>query len=248
VSTPGAWLARTTFDGEPLARVIAIPYAGGGTASYAGWARALAPHRIEIIPIKLPGREHRLSEPPIAEMTTIVDAIAAAAATLDDAPLALFGYSMGALIAFEVARALAAMGAPPAHLFAAAAAAPHVPRTAAPIHRLPDDELLEAVDHRYGGLPPAVRQHPELKQLVVPPLRADLTIVEQYRVVSGPPLACDLSAFSGRDDPLIDATHVDRWREITTGRFERRVFAGDHFFLRTSAPAIREAIARSLIG
>jgi surfactin synthase thioesterase subunit len=247
VSPSSAWLARAPFAGTPRARVFAIPYAGGGAAAYAGWARALTPRHIEIIPVKLPGREHRLTEPPVAEMAPIVDALATAAAAFHDAPLALFGYSMGALIAFEVARTLAERGTPPAHLFAAAAAAPHVPRTAAPIHRLPDDELLEAVHHRYGALPREVRRHPELKQIVVPPLRADLALVEQYRCASGPPLACDLSAFSGRDDTLIDATHVDRWREITTGRFERRIFAGDHFFLRTSAPAIQEAIVHALI-
>ena len=168
------WLLVPVPKAQATMRLFCFGGAGSGAAGYVPWARALASPSVEVCAVRLPGRESRLHEPPFSRIDDLNDDLAAALRPQMDRPYCLFGHSMGALIAFELARTARDRGWPlPAHLFVSGARAPQVPRTEAPLHELPDAEFIEAVAVRYAGIPAAVREHRELMDLVLPALRAD---------------------------------------------------------------------------
>jgi medium-chain acyl-[acyl-carrier-protein] hydrolase len=139
---------------------------------------------------------------------------------------------MGAWLAFELARALRRKCVPlPELLIVAAACAPHFPLHESPIHTLSDEELVETVARRYGGIPTAVRNSPELLKLLLPSLRADLRMVETYRFDEEPPLDVEVFALGGSDDPAVSAAQLDGWRRHTARAFSVRFMPGGHFFL-----------------
>jgi len=213
-------------------RLICLAGAGSGAAGYVPWARALAAQPVELCAVRLPGRESRLQEPPFVRVDALIDALAPAVRSQLDRPYCFFGHSMGALLAFELTRAIRDRHWPaPEHLFVSAARAPHVPSADAPLHRLPDPEFVDAVSTRYGGIPAAVLEHQELMDLVLPALRADLAMVECYDYRAAEPLACPITAFGGLQDPRVTEEALDAWGEQTLGPFSRRMFPGDHFYL-----------------
>src|SRR5262245_13516853 len=147
--------------GAARLRLLCFPHAGGGTALYRSWAGALPPG-VELGIALLPGREARLHEPPIDRMDTLVASLLKDIAPYLDRPYALFGHSLGALVAFELARALRAAGAPaPRALLVSANPAPQLVHDDPPIHDLPEPLFLEEI-RRYGGMPATVLQSPEL--------------------------------------------------------------------------------------
>ncbi|HVB37031.1 MAG TPA: alpha/beta fold hydrolase, partial [Vicinamibacterales bacterium] len=226
------WLLVPVPKPQAAARLICLAGAGSGAAGYVPWARALAAQPVEVCAVRLPGRESRLHESPVARIDDLITQLAPALRPQLDRPYCLFGHSMGALIAFELARAIRDRDWPrPAHLFVSAARAPHVPSDETPLHDLPDAEFVEAVSTRYGGIPAAVREHRELMDLVLPALRADLTLVECYDYRAAAPLDCPITAFGGRQDPGVTEAALDAWREQTAGPFVRHMFSGDHFYL-----------------
>jgi medium-chain acyl-[acyl-carrier-protein] hydrolase len=147
---------------------------------------------------------------------------------------ALVGHSMGAWLAYELARELRRRGARlPELLVVAASRAPHLPLDESQVHTFPDDELADAVDRRYGGIPAAVRNSPELLRLVLPALRADLQMVETYEYFEEPPLEVEIFALGGSHDPAVSAAQLEGWRRHTSRGFSLRLMPGGHFFLFT---------------
>jgi surfactin synthase thioesterase subunit len=139
---------------------------------------------------------------------------------------------MGAWLAFELVRSLRQHNVQmPRLLFVAAARAPHLPLNEPPIHVLTDEELVEAVDRRYGGIPARVRNSPELLQLLLPSLRADLQMVETYDFREEPPLDVEIVAMGGTADPAVSAAQLEGWRQHTTKGCSVRLVPGGHFFL-----------------
>src|SRR5262249_5081475 len=105
-------------------RLFCFPYAGGGSVIYRPWIASLAT-AAAVCPARLPGRETRLREEPIATMHALIDALTAVIEPYLDRPFAFFGHSMGAAIGFELARSLRRHGKPlPFALYIAAARAP----------------------------------------------------------------------------------------------------------------------------
>jgi medium-chain acyl-[acyl-carrier-protein] hydrolase len=197
------------------------------------WRRKL-PEAIEVIPVELPGRWGRSGEPPATELAKLAVDIAAEARSVADLPIALLGYSMGAVLAFEVARVSAARGwFEPVHLFVAARPAPHVDGPSRPLSHLPDDELLLAASRDLGALPPELLDDQEMRELALEVLRIDLPLLERHRHVSGPPLACPITAFAGTHDEFVPVANVERWQELTRGAFAMTTFDAAHFFLRS---------------
>jgi surfactin synthase thioesterase subunit len=179
-------------------------------------------------------------------MDALVSSIADGAAF--EAPYALFGHSLGAVVAYEVARALAARDRPaPGRLFVSGHAAPSLPRVLPAIGGLPDEPFMEEVQRRHGGLPPEALDDPDIKGALVSALRADYAIVETYDPEPRPPLTEPISVFAGTEDLLSDAD-LNRWQDHTTAPLVVRRFPGGHFYLRERvAPALRE-IARTARG
>jgi surfactin synthase thioesterase subunit/glycosyltransferase involved in cell wall biosynthesis len=217
------------IDSAPLPRLFWFPHAGGGAAS----AQVTS---VRCIPVRLPGRESRLAEAPFERMAPLVDALAKAIEPYTSAPFAFFGHSMGAVVAFELARVLRSRGLPlPRILIASAARAPQFRRNHVPPPADSDQELLASLNI------PA-----ELAPAVLPALRADTTLYRHYVYAEGTALDCPIRAYGGSDDPSIAPHHLEGWREQTTASFDLRLFPGGHFYLRDCANAFRQALEADL--
>jgi medium-chain acyl-[acyl-carrier-protein] hydrolase len=179
-------------------------------------------------------------------MTILIEAVVANLKIYLDHPFAFFGHSLGALMAFDMARYLRKhFGVVPVHLFVSGCRAPQLPHTGPPFHALPDAEFIREVE-RMNGTPKEVLQNRELIQLMLPLLRADFALSQEYTYVDEPPLACPISAFGGVRDQEVNLESVQAWREQTTNRFSFRRFPGDHFFLHTEPMLLLSALAQEL--
>jgi len=218
---------------DAAVRLFCFPHAGGAAASYIGWSRALENQSIEVAAAQLPGRNGVASEPPCTDLDRLVGMFADAIAPLADRPYALFGHSLGALVAFELARALRQRDEPgPMHLFVSGAFAPQLPADSAPLRFIEGDTaFLEAVAAKYGGVPRIVLEQADLRASVVPALRADLALTETYTYRSAPPLSCPISAYAGAADPIVSPERLAEWRHQTCAAFSCRLFDGQHFYL-----------------
>jgi medium-chain acyl-[acyl-carrier-protein] hydrolase len=241
-----AWLPRTRRTQRARLRLFCFPYAGGGTAVYHGWRAALEGVGIDVCPVQLPGRGSRLHEAPHRRIGSAVEELVAGIGPYLDLPVAFFGHSMGALIAYELARALRRrLSVEPCHLFVSGRRAPHVAHAPVPIEQLDERALIDEVE-RLEGTPPEVLRNHELLQLVLPTLRADFALCETYAHAPGLPLRCPLTAFGGLDDPQAARDDVEAWREHTAARFTLRMLPGGHFFINHSAETLIGIVAREL--
>ncbi|MCE0764881.1 alpha/beta fold hydrolase [Pseudonocardia kujensis] len=200
--------------------LVCVPHAGAGASSFARWPRLFAAP-IGLVRAQLPGREDCATEQPLQR---VADAVALLLPEIAALPrVALYGHSMGAVIAFELARALSADGQPPAHLFVSGRRAPQCPARHGGVHRLPDSEFAEAL----GG---AIIGPPRFLRYALGLTRADLTLSEEYTGTPEPRLACPITAFHGRDDPIVALDEVQAWAEVTTRAFALHLFEGEHLF------------------
>lgn len=230
------------------ARLLCIPYAGGGAWAYRTWPPGL-PADVEVLGVQPPGREDRLMEPPIAEMGALVAELAPVVEPLTDRPWAVFGHSMGALIGFELIRALARRGARPAsHLFASGYRAPQVPGDVPLMTDLDDAAFVEEVNRRYDAVPPAARESEELMELVLPGLRADIAVCDVYAYAEGEPLPCPITALGGTGDANVPRAHLEAWGEQSGGPFELKLIEGGHFFLQSAQAEVVGIVASRLAG
>jgi medium-chain acyl-[acyl-carrier-protein] hydrolase len=228
-------------------RLFCFPYAGGGSSVFRCFPEHL-PRGVEVCPIQLPGRESRWGEPPFTRMPRLVDSLARTLPPYFDRPFAFFGHSLGAFVAFELARELRRTKAPaPLHLFVSGARAPHIPDPAPHIHKLPDAELLQQLLD-YNGIPPAILEKDEYVQLFFPILRADFELYETYAPLPPDPLDCPISAFAGLQDRKAGAAAVAAWKAHTRAAFTFHVFPGEHFFLFSHQKSALEAVSRQLLG
>jgi medium-chain acyl-[acyl-carrier-protein] hydrolase len=229
-------------------RLFCLPYAGGGALTYRTWGDAL-PATVEVCPVQLPGREDRLGEQPFTEIQPLAQTLCKAILPHLDKPFALFGHSMGALIAYELARELHSQASRlPLRLFVSGRGAPQLRNTLPPISGLPDTALFAELQRRYGGIPAQVWQNPELRALLLPQLRADLALVETYAHAHAPapPLPCALTACGGQQDRLVDRASLAAWRSQVRDDISVHMFEGDHFYLNQSPQPLLQAIGTSL--
>jgi medium-chain acyl-[acyl-carrier-protein] hydrolase len=181
-------------------------------------------------------------------MTTLVEALAKGLEGSLDKPYALFGHSMGGLIAYELIRRLRAGGVPlPVHLFVSARRAPHIVDPEAPIHALPEPEFVNQLVRRYNGVPPAVLREPELMALFLPILRADFQVIETYQWTGDDWFDRPITAFGAIDDPLVSPEHIRAWKDVTSGPFKVHMMSGGHFFLQKSQSQLLRLIAQQLV-
>jgi medium-chain acyl-[acyl-carrier-protein] hydrolase len=241
----GSWFQTTQARGRIELKLFCFPYAGGTGSVYRNWANHL-PSTMQVIPVELPGRGGRLSEPPFVSLTPLVNALAEAMLPLLDAPFGFFGHSMGAIIAFELARYLrGTYGREPHALCASGRRAPHVPDTDPATYNLPHDEFIEEL-RRIDGTPSEVLEHAELMELMLPLLRADFQLVQTYEYIEGDPLRCPIFAYGGLQDYEETRERMLKWKEQTESRYKLHMLPGDHFFLRSSQSLLLELLARDL--
>jgi surfactin synthase thioesterase subunit/glycosyltransferase involved in cell wall biosynthesis len=223
-------------------RLFCFPHAGGGAAAFAGWRGPMVP----ACPVRLPGRESRLAEAPFERMGPLVEALAQALEGYLDRPFAFFGHSVGAAVAFELARALRRRGqAGPAALFVSGARAPCYRRDYVPPPPPNDEELLGEL-RRLDGTPPELLDDPLALRAVLPALRADAALYRTYVYAGGPPLECPLHAYGGDADSRIAVEHLEAWSRETTGPFAMRMFPGGHFFPYSCREEVLASLASDL--
>jgi medium-chain acyl-[acyl-carrier-protein] hydrolase len=244
-TTLSPWIDRHTSNASARVRLFCLPAAGGSTATYRPWMEEVNP-ALEICPILLPGREHRLREEPFTAMAPLVAALADALTPALDRPFAIFGHSLGAWVGFELTRYLQATGRPsPVQLFVSGSRPPHLPFSAPFLHDLPPEEFTATLGLSDASTERALRD-PALLAHFESILRADFAVAEGYSIQPGQPLTCPLSAFGGIADPLATPTTVAAWSALSRGRFRQRLFPGGHFFIRDQRPTLLAAIHADL--
>ncbi|MGH3854185.1 MAG: thioesterase II family protein [Pseudonocardiaceae bacterium] len=213
-------------------RLICLPPAGGGASRYRDWPAHL-PDDVEVVSVQLPGRENRFNERPIESMEELVGPLINGLAGYLVAPFALFGHSMGAMIAFELIRRLRPRGVRPVHLFASGCRAPDLPSRSPDWHTLPDPEFIAAIGG-LGGIPPELMAESEFLDAMLPTLRSDCALTETYVFRPEAPLGCPVSAFGGLQDKEVPPEDVRAWSRHTTGPCTVHLLPGDHFFVNSA--------------
>lgn len=224
-------------------RLFLFPYAGGGPSVFGKWPHQL-PGYLEGYVAHYPGRGSRYREPAFRNISGLVAGLFQALQPLLDKPVVFFGHSLGGLVAFELARQLNRQGLPqPEMLFISACGAPHLPGPNPPIHAQPDAEFLRSLQ-ALNGIPAEVADLPELLDLLLPTLRADLEAFESYRYdPNGPVLHCPIIALGGLEDPRVSRERLQGWAQHTNAIFKVHLFPGDHFFIHTAREAVIASIA-----
>jgi surfactin synthase thioesterase subunit len=219
----------------PTAHLLCLPHAGAGPSVFHPW-RSAAPEGLEICPVSLPGRERRLFEDPYVSVHDAVCGIAAELTPVPGEPLMLFGHCLGALLAYELARCLHMSGTPVAHLLVSGTPGPrHVRKQR--ITGLPEAEFLERMTeiacYRHEAL-----DDPEMRELMLPALRADVQMHEDYRPSGTEPLPVRLTALRGADDDTVSAAQIGQWKEATSGQFCQAECPGTHMYFLEQGPAV----------
>ncbi|MCK0745721.1 thioesterase II family protein [Chromohalobacter nigrandesensis] len=225
-------------------KLLCLPCAGASATMYLRWKRRL-PAWIEVHPVELPGRGERLSEPFTDDFEAQVVRLCEEQATRLRGDFALFGHSMGALLAYGMAVRLRDVGRPqPQMLFVSGSAAPSI-RDPERLAGLDNDEALIADLRRQGGTPEEVFESPELLRLTLDALAADYRLCRRFRYRGGPPLDYPLQAFAGHDDD-IERERLEAWRRETGGAFSLDWLEGGHFFIRHQEGKVLATIERAL--
>lgn len=227
-------------------RLFCFPYAGGSAAVFSDWDVRLGGD-IEVVAVQPPGRGNRFVEEPIASLDETIRQLVQAIAPLLDKPFAFFGHSNGALVCFELARALTRMGRSEnlRHIVVSGNPAPQVRTFDSMLHSLPDEDLKEKL-RELRGTPEEILQNAELLEVFMPVLRADFSIAETYDYAPAPPLECDLSIFGGLEDHNISRVDLLAWGELFQGSVEMNMFEGGHFFINEDKATVLSALRSRL--
>ncbi|OON72759.1 thioesterase II family protein [Streptomyces tsukubensis] len=237
----GRWFAPQAAAPDTAARLFCLPHAGAGASAYREWQPKVGPG-VEVVPVQLPGREARFAEPLITSAGGVAKELAEPLVERSGGkPFALFGHSMGALLAYELTHELVLAGCPPVHLVVSGCTAPHLPSSAGRevVHQLPDARLVRHIE-ALRGTPGEVLDQPELLELLLPVVRADYQLYETYRFVDRLPLPVPVTALRGTEDPETTESGLRAWDGLTTAPFQAVAFPGGHFYLNAYLDEVTE--------
>jgi surfactin synthase thioesterase subunit len=243
VGNSDAWVRRFHPAPGAATRLVCLPHAGGSASYFFPVSRSLSPVT-DVLAIQYPGRQDRRSERCVEDIGLLADAVAEALLPWCDRPLALFGHSMGATLAFEVTVRLEKAGIQPLALFVSGRRAPSVDRDET-VHLRDDDGILAEL-RRLNGTDAAVFDDDEIVRMAMPAIRSDYKAVETYRFSGAAPVAAPIHAHTGDSDPRVSVEEVRAWREHTTGSFDVQVHPGGHFYLNQRAAEVIAAISAVL--
>lgn len=223
------WFRTLKGQSQPRLRLLCFPHAGGAASFFRFWV-PLMPDDIELLAVRYPGREDRIRDPFPDSMEDLLEPLADACSALDDAPLVMFGHSMGAAIAYETSlRLQKKYGMKTAHLFVSGREGPGREAPSA-LAEAPTSDLIGEVS-RLGGTDAQVIADPDLQDLLLPAIRADYRILEEHTPTAGTTLDAPVVAYYGASDPDLDAESVSAWANVPRSEFDMRVFEGGHFYL-----------------
>lgn len=214
-----------------------FPYAGGGPAVF----NPLKPHipaTVDVHAAHLPGREGRFSEEPIADLETIVQALAKAISMVANMQVVIFGHSLGALLGYLVTARLESTGVSVNRLIVSGRHSPGVAAKTAAISHLPDEDFLKAMSG-YGGMSEEILQCPEMLEFMLPLLKADFSLSERYDTKQQhPKVKSEMIVVGALDDHLVDFSQLENWKNFTTGPFRLADVSGGHFYLASQAATL----------
>lgn len=239
----GRWIRRFHPADHAATRLICFPHAGGSATFYYPFSKALSAD-VDVLAIQYPGRQDRFGEPCVENVHELADLITEQIRPWLDRPCALFGHSMGATIAFEVAGRLQRDGNTPLGLFVSARRAPSRHKGGT-LHLL-DDDGLAAELVSLSGTDARILGNQDVLRMILPAVRADYKAAETYEYRPWPPLTCPVLALVGDDDPKVDPDEAKAWREHTTASFDLRVFSGGHFYLNAHEAAVAGIVTGQL--
>jgi surfactin synthase thioesterase subunit len=235
-----SWLLPFSLAPAATRTLYCVPHAGAGASIYRAWAVKLAPD-IAVVGVQPPGRENRFGAQPLETVAALGREAAAAIATHAHQPFAVFGHSLGGLIAFEASRALEARQLMPSRVIVSGCRAPQLPRDGGdPL----DDEALIQRLHEMGGTPAAVLASREILAIYLPLLRADFSLAMNYSLTPGPKLRAPLAALGGLADENVPRADLLAWRLQAGSAFEAHVFPGGHFYHQTEPLPVLTTVAR----
>jgi surfactin synthase thioesterase subunit len=238
------WIVRLGPVGDARVRLLCIPQAGGGTATFRPLAGEL-PREIDLMALRLPGRETRRREPEIRRMDELVPALTEALDDYKDLPLALFGYCSGAYAMFELARHLIRTGRPaPVRLFVCASAGPMIVNRARNVHLMPEGQFKDYLA-KFRVTPEQILNDPTLFAIFESAIRADFAVYETAPFVPGP-VAIPITAIGARDDLSVDVEELLEWREHTTSAFTLHVLQGAHNFFTADLTTLAHTLTLHL--
>lgn len=224
--------------------MICFPFAGGGASAYMNWTNKLD-KSISLCPVQLPGREKRFAEPAFTSMKDAVDALMVSiTAIAREKEIVLYGHSMGARIAYEVAKELQQKGINIKYLFVSGSPTPDVPE-AMPIYHLNDNEFIEGLK-RFDGTPKEILENQELISVFLPMLRADFTLIDTYCEDEITVLHCPIMSFGGDSDNDAKPDEIREWSKCTNNSFDYKVYSGGHFFIKEHEDDIMSIINHAL--
>jgi medium-chain acyl-[acyl-carrier-protein] hydrolase len=241
-----SWIACPKINPRAKVRLYCFPYSGASASIYYPWIEILPPS-IEVFPVQLPGRGYRVSEAPFEEITCLIQVLDKEILnSLTEKPFALFGHSMGALVAYELSKQLEKNHQlSPLILFVSGHNAPHIPDRADPIHHLEESDFLDRI-RKLNGTPEEILRDKELVDLLLPILRADFKLSETYEWELGKMLSCPIIACGGLQDEYLDKNGLDAWGDLTEHGSSIRFFPGDHFYLNQNRHSLLQVIAQEL--
>jgi len=233
------WLQRYRPAIGNGARLVCFPHAGGAASYFFSLAKAL-PSELDVFCVQYPGRQERRSERLVETIAELADRATESLARHADRSVALFGHSMGAIVAFEVARRVEAEGR--LRLLGVIASGRRAPSVSDPqaVHQRDDREILTEI-RDLGGTESPLLYDPDVVQMILPLLRSDYKAIENYGTSSSV-LSSPIRAYVGDRDPRVDIDQAERWRHHTTAGFRLRMFPGNHFYLRSQIPRLKDAI------
>ncbi len=243
-----AWLIPMGRGDSPSLRLFCFPHAGSGAVQFRFWANLLGP-AIDVVAIQPPGREMRSHEPPVTALEPMIAELVPRITAAITGPYAFFGHSMGARLAYEVARELIRAGrSGPRKLLVSGHGAPGSGRPKVSISTMADDDLI-AYLRRTGETPRELLDDEEFTRRLLPLLKTDAGVTEGVPVREGPQLACTLRVFGGVDDPMWTRADLERWSTLTRGDCQLSLFPGGHLYLVSGPQRMQllEAIRSELL-
>jgi rifamycin polyketide synthase module 1/2/3 len=238
----GSWLRCPAPRPRAAVRLICLPHAGGSASFFRNWPAQL-PDTLELVTVQYPGREDRNAEPPVTDLHELADLVTEQVIGADPRRFALFGHSMGAALAREVALRCQRLGRAATRLFASGY--PAGGYVEAGTAHLADDDGLLATLRGLGGVPDAVARIPVLRAMLLTAARADLRAIETYH--PGPDvLDCPVVAYVGRTDPAVSREEAAGWQRLTRSGFTLRTFPGGHFYLMAQERELTRDLAGHL--
>jgi medium-chain acyl-[acyl-carrier-protein] hydrolase len=227
-------------------RFFFFPFSGGTAQVFKPFA-ALLPPDAGCYSLELPGRGRRFCDEPYGSITEIVnEAISTISPLIGNLPYYFFGHSLGAMIAFELAREMRRKKiALPSHIFVSGARAPQVVRRERNCHDLGHDEFIKKI-REMGGTPEEIFENKEMLEIILPVLRKDFKAFETYKYIDEDPLNTPITSIGGLSDKFVTENDISEWGHHTTGYFSSHMIEGDHFFILSKYTELTEIMQRNI--